>query len=398
VAGKEKDRVVSARAGAREVEVVAVPTGDDLDAAIARIEADPAVAYAEPNWIYTVQGARNGPKTGPDGSKPVPLVDYYANGSLWGMYGDASAPANSFGSQAAEAWGEVAGSRTVYVGIIDEGVQVTHPDLDANAWTNPFDPVDGVDNDRNGFVDDVHGYDFANNDTSVYDGGTRGSADDHGTHVAGTIGAENGGELGVRGVNHSVTMISGKFMNKRGGTLANAVRAVDYFTDLKTRHGLNVVATNNSWGGSGYSQALDAAIGRANAAGILFVASAGNAGTDNDLTPSYPANYAHDNVISVAAIDKTGALADFSQYGATTVDLGAPGVDIWSTTASNTYSSYSGTSMAAPHVTGAAALYASRHPGASATEIRQAILGSTTPTASLAGRTVHGGRLDLSGF
>jgi subtilisin family serine protease len=325
-------------------------------------------------------------------------VDYYANGSLWGMYGDASAPANSFGSQAAEAWGEVAGSRAVYVGIIDEGVQVTHPDLDANAWTNPFDPVDGVDNDRNGFVDDVHGYDFANNDTSVYDGGTRGSADDHGTHVAGTIGAENGGELGVRGVNHSVTMISGKFMNKRGGTLANAVRAVDYFTDLKTRHGLNVVATNNSWGGSGYSQALDAAIGRANAAGILFVASAGNAGTDNDLTPSYPANYAHDNVISVAAIDKTGALADFSQYGATTVDLGAPGVDIWSTTASNTYSSYSGTSMAAPHVTGAAALYASRHPGASATEIRQAILSSTTPTASLAGRTVRGGRLDLSGF
>jgi subtilisin family serine protease len=301
-------------------------------------------------------------------------VDYYANGSLWGMYGDASAPANSFGSQAAEAWGEVAGSRTVYVGIIDEGVQVTHPDLDANAWTNPFDPVDGVDNDRNGFVDDVHGYDFANNDTSVYDGGTRGSADDHGTHVAGTIGAENGGELGVRGVNHSVTMISGKFLGARGGTSADAVRAVRYFTDLKTRHGLDVVATNNSWGGGGFSQALRDAIAEADQAGILFVAAAGNSGTDNDATRSYPSGYDLPNVIAVAAIDKQGALAGFSQYGATTVDLGAPGVDVWSTTAFSTYSTYNGTSMATPHVTGAAALYAATRPGASAAEIKAAIL------------------------
>jgi subtilisin family serine protease len=200
----------------------------------------------------------------------------------------------------------------------------------------------------------------------------------------------------VVGVNWNVTYVSAKFLGRNGGTTANAVKAVDYITGLKTRHGLPVVATNNSWGGGGYSQALADAISRANTRNILFIAAAGNSGANTDSTPHYPSSYNLPNVISVAAIDKLGARASFSNYGASSVDLGAPGVGVWSTTAYNTYSSYSGTSMATPHVTGAAALYASTHPGASAAQIKNAILSSAIPTSSLSGRTLTGGRLDAN--
>ena len=385
VAAVRAERVVPARAGRAEVELVRLPAGQGRAAAIRQLEADPAVAYAEPNWTYTHAATATDP--------------YVKDGRLWGVYGDASSPANQYGSQAAEAWARGStGSKSVYVGVIDEGIQFNHPDLDANVWINPFDLANGVDDDGNGYVDDVRGYDFANDDNTIYDGGSRGSLDDHGTHVSGTIAAEANNGAGLAGVTWSTTLISGKFLGRRGGSLADAVQAVDYFTDLKTARGLNIVATNNSWGGGGYSNALYDAISRANAAGILFVAAAGNSGTDNDTTPSYPSGYDLPNVIAVAAIDKTGALASFSQYGARTVDLGAPGVDVWSTTAYNGYSSYNGTSMATPHVTGAAALYAASRPGAAAAEIKAAILSSAVPTGSLTGKTVTGGRLNASGF
>ena len=378
------ERVVAGGAERREVERVHLPRGKNRDQAIAELRSDPAVAYAEPNWLLTTAAASTDP--------------YFTDGRLWGMQGDLSTPANQYGSQAAEAWAAGnTGSDAVYVGVIDEGIQLTHPDLDANVWSNPFDTANGSDDDGNGYVDDVNGWDFANGDNTVYDGGKRGSLDDHGTHVAGTIGAEANGQ-GVVGVNWNVTMISGKFLGRSGGSLAAAVKAVDYFTDLKTRHGLNIVATNNSWGGGGFSQTLMDAITRANGAQILFVAAAGNSGTDNDTTASYPSGYDVPNVIAVAAIDKTGGLASFSQYGARTVDLGAPGVDVWSTTAFNGYSTYNGTSMATPHVTGGAALYAASHPGATAADIKAALLSSAVPTASLAGKTVTGGRLNVSGF
>jgi subtilisin family serine protease len=326
------------------------------------------------------------------------------------MYGDGSSPANAFGSQAAEAWaaGHV-GSNSVYIGVIDEGIQFTHPELQANVWTNPLDPVDGVDNDGNGYVDDIHGWDFDGNDNTIYDGGKSGNSDDHGTHVSGTIGGKGGNGAGVAGVNWNVTLISGKFLGRRGGTTANAIKAVNYFTDLKRRRGLNIVATSNSWGGGGFSQGLlDAIVAGANQ-NILFIAAAGNGGSDgvgdnNDSVASYPSNYdttagaGYDAVIGVAAISSTGALASFSNYGISTVDIGAPGVGIISTTSVNTYSSYSGTSMATPHVSGAAALYASTHPGATALQIKTAILSSAVPTASLAGKTLTGGRLNVSGF
>ena len=357
--------------------------------ALAKAKNLPEIEYAEPNYIYQHFATSND--------------TYYTNGSLWGMYGDASPlKTNAFGSQAGEAWAAGhTGSTAVFIGIIDEGYMYTHEDLTANAGTNPGEIAgNGIDDDNNGYKDDVYGWDFDGNNNSVFDG----TGDDHGTHVAGTIGGVGGNGIGVAGVCWSVKLLDAKFLGNRGGTTANAVKAVDYFTGLKAK-GLNIVATNNSWGGGGFSQALKDAIDRADAAGILFIAAAGNSGTNNDATPSYPSNYTSANVIAVAATTSTGGLASFSQYGATTVDLGAPGSGIWSSIPKksgknivSSYASYSGTSMATPHVTGAVALYASTHQGATAAQIKAAILGSVVATPSLAGKCATGGRLNVSGF
>jgi thermitase len=395
IRGQAIEVVASARDGRGDLELVRIPPGLAVADAVRGIEGDAAVSFAEPNWIYTHGSTSNDP--------------YYTNGSLWGMYGASTTPANQFGSGAAAAWtaGHV-GASNVYIGIIDEGV-MPHDDFGANVWVSPGEVAgNGVDDDGNGYVDDVRGWDFDGNNNSTYDG----SQDDHGTHVAGTIGALGGNSVGVAGMNWNVTMIPAKFLGRRGGTTANAIKALDYLIDLKSRYGINLVATNNSWGGGGFSPALLDAINRGGNAGILFIAAAGNGGQDgvgdnNDTTASYPSNYvcqstSGDCVIAVAAITSTSAKSGFSNYGATSVDLGAPGSAINSTVpskkGSSAYASYSGTSMATPHVTGAAALYASTHPGATAAEIKAAILAAATPTASLAGRTVTGGRLNVSGF
>lgn len=390
---------VMQRAGMGVLERIALPQGGgaNLWAAIAAISRNPNVVFAEPNYLYRPAVISNDP--------------LYTNGSLWGMYGSdspavgPSGTTNPFGSQAERAWNDnITGSSNVVVGIIDEGIQVNHPDLVNNIWVNPYDPVDGVDNDGNGYVDDVNGWDFVSNDNSVYDAGQ----DAHGTHVAGTIGGDGGNGIGVAGVNWDVKMIAAKFLGPTGGTTADAVEAVDYLTGLKARHGINLVASNNSWGGGGYSRALHDAIIRGAKRDILFIAAAGNSTSDNDSVESYPSNYnttvgtssetaaSYDAVIAVASITNTGAISDFSSFGAATVDLGAPGSGINSTIPSNSYASYSGTSMATPHVTGAAALLASASPaGVSAATLRSLLLNSTTPTASLAGKTVTGGRLDV---
>jgi subtilisin family serine protease len=317
-----------------------------------------------------------------------------------------SAGGNTFGSGAATAWtNNKLGSNNVYIGIIDEGYMYTHVDIAANAGTNPGETAgDGIDNDGNGLVDDVYGWDFDGNNSSVFDG----TGDDHGTHVAGTIGGKGGNGIGVAGVVWNVKLLGAKFLGSQGGTTANAIKAVDYFTGLKNK-GVNIVATNNSWGGGGFSQGLKDAIDRANTAGILFIAAAGNNSGNNDATASYPSGYTSANIIAVASITSTGGLSSFSQYGATTVDIGAPGSAIWSTvpiavgkgknaTVGSGYASYNGTSMATPHVSGAAALYASLNPGATAAQIKAAILGQATTTPSLSGKVVTGGRLTVSGF
>ena len=358
--------------------------------AIARLKGNPDVLYAEPNFIY------NHFATSDD--------TYFLSSQLWGMYGDGSTPSNQYGSQAAEAWAAgKTGSNTVYIGIIDEGYMYTHEDIAANAGVNPGEIAgDRKDNDGNGFVDDVYGWDFDGKNSSVFDG----TQDDHGTHVAGTIGAVGGNGKGVAGMVWSVKLLNTKFLGTRGGTTTNAIKAVDYYTALKNK-GVNIIATNNSWGGGGFSQALQDAIERANTANILFVAAAGNGGSDgvgdnNDAVANYPSNYPNANVIAVAAIASDGSRASFSNYGATQVDIGAPGYGIYSSlpgrnNASN-YGSYSGTSMATPHVTGACALYASLNPTATAAQIKAAILAAAVATDALNGKCVSNGRLNVSGF
>lgn len=372
-------------AGRGDLEVLRLHPGVGVAAAMRLAAGHPAVEYAEPNYLYHRQLVPNDP--------------LYLDGSLWGMYGDTTTPANSYGSQAGEAWAlNYLGSRNVHVGVIDEGLQISHPDLRFNVWRNPFDAADSIDNDGNGYIDDRNGWDFFSNDNTVYDG----SGDDHGTHVSGTIGARGYNSTGVVGVNWVVKLISAKFLGPFGGSTADAVEAVDYITDLKTRHGLDIVATSNSWSGGGYSQALYDAIVRGANAGILFVAAAGNATSNNDVIPTYPANYnttpdaGYDAVISVAAITSTGGLASFSNFGASTVDLGAPGEDVVSTVPPGQYAFYSGTSMATPHVSGSVALYAAACPSTPPDLIRQALLSSTVPTPSLVGKTVTNGRLDVA--
>jgi len=214
----------------------------------------------------------------------------------------------------------------------------------------------------------VSGWDFVSNDNTPQDG------NGHGTHVAGTIGAVGNDGRGIAGVNWQVSILPLKFLSDSGsGSTSAAIAAINYATDLRNR-GVNIVATNNSWGGGGYSTALRDAIRRHGEAGILFVAAAGNDAANNDVTPSYPANYDLPNVISVAALDRSDRLASFSNYGSTTVHIGAPGVAIYSTTPGNRYASYNGTSMAAPHVAGVAGLLAAANPQATVAEIRSAIL------------------------
>jgi subtilisin family serine protease len=365
-------------AGAGPMEWLTIPKGLSADEVIKQFAQRPGVAFAEKNWVLQTQAISNDPGV--------------TNGNLWGMYGESSSPANAFGSQAAEAWGRgFTGSDSVVVGIIDEGYQYTHTDLAGNAGKNPGEVAgNGIDDDLNGYVDDVNGWDFDGNNNTIYDG----TGDDHGTHVAGTIGGQGGNGTGVAGVNWDVSLLSAKFLGANGGTTANAIKAVDYFTDMKTRHGLNLVATNNSWGGGGFSQGLYDAIARANTANIFFVAAAGNSTTS---TLSYPAGYDLPNVISVASIDSNGGLSSFSNFSSTWVDLGAPGGGIYSTLPGNTYGTYSGTSMAAPHVTGALALMRSAYPTATMNQLKQALLESVVQTTSLAGKTVTGGRLDTNG-
>lgn len=281
---------------------------------------------------------------------------------------------------APQAWDTITGNGGTLVAVIDTGVDYNHPDLKDNMWVNDGEVAgNGIDDDKNGYVDDIYGYDFLNNDPDPMDD------DGHGTHCAGTIGAVGNNGIGVAGVNWRAKIMALKFLGPNGGSTSGAIRAIDYAVANGAR------ISNNSWGGGGFSPALSNAIDRARQAGHLFVAAAGNSYSNNDIVPAYPANYAIDNVVSVAAIDHNGVIADFSNRGVRTVDIGAPGVNVLSCQPGGGYQYLSGTSMAAPHVTGALSLLLDRYPALTYRQAITMLYSSATLSPGLKG-VVAGGK------
>jgi subtilisin family serine protease len=329
-------------------------------AQILRFKSDDRFEYIEPNYIVSIDRTPNDP----DFSK------------LWGLP-KINAP---------KAWDTQTGGNII-VAVIDTGVDYKHPDLITNMWVNTKEiPSNGRDDDGNGYVDDYYGYDFANKDGDPFDDHF------HGTHVAGTIAATGNNATGIVGVSWSAKIMAVKFLSKGGsGKTSDAISAIEYASKMGAQ------LSNNSWGGSGYSSALHDAINVARKKGHLFVAAAGNSGTNNDHKAHYPSNYSLDldNVIAVAATDSDDGLASFSCYGLKSVHLAAPGVSIYSTTPNNSYKSLRGTSMAAPHVSGAITLLWSTFPKLSSKEVKKIILSSVDKIPALSGKMVTGGRLNV---
>lgn len=342
---------------------------DDTWRAIEALRARPDVIYAEPNYILR--------------SSAIPNDPHFAEMSNLKNTGQSGSPGSDI--RAEQAWDITTGSDAVVVGVVDTGIDTEHPDLKDNIWRNSSEiPDNGVDDDNNGYVDDVSGWDFHNNDKTVFDSP---ALDAHGTHVAGTIGAVGNNGVGVVGVNWRVKLMPLKFLGSTDGTgtTAGAISALQYARTMRDR-GVNIRVLNNSWGGRSFSNALRDAILEVNAAGILFVAAAGNEGMDNDSFPTYPANYDVPNIISVGAQGTNYDLILSSNFGDETVDIYAPGFGILSTTPRNfsnpdytgpdgaTYSFRTGTSMATPHVTGTAALVCAARPGILPSQLRNSIL------------------------
>ncbi|HRC54795.1 MAG TPA: S8 family serine peptidase [Kofleriaceae bacterium] len=347
-----------------------------VETAIDLLKRDGSVEYAEKNWYQHILAT-------PNDTRFNELYGMHNSGQTGGTAdADIDAP---------EAWDNTTGSAEIVVGVVDTGVDYTHPDLAANIWTNPNEIAgNGIDDDANGVIDDIHGF------NAITGTGDPMDDHDHGSHCSGTIGGVGNNSVGVAGVNWEVSIVGIKFLSAGGsGTTADAIEGINYAVGLKNA-GVNLRVLSNSWGGGGFSQALADSITAANAADILFVAAAGNAGSNNDSTPSYPASYDIANVLAVAATDHNDGLASFSNFGLTSVDLGAPGVNILSTTVGNTYSVFSGTSMATPHVAGAAALVLSANGTLTTAELKDALMNSGDAKPSLEGKTVTGKRLNVA--
>ncbi|MFN8542283.1 MAG: S8 family serine peptidase, partial [Thermomicrobiales bacterium] len=390
-----RDAIV-AKQGGRTIErldsinarLVELPGTQNTTTAVAAIDSEAGVRYAQPNYSYTIDATPNDPN----------LIN------LWGLNNTGQLNIGGVDSvpdadiDAPEAWDITTGSQNVVVGIVDTGILYTHPDLVDNIWTAPAGwNVKGCGAGTHGYRSDPGGTSCDPIDLNS-----------HGTHVAGTIGATGNNGQGVVGVNWHVQMMGLRFFDANGnGNTAGAVQVIDYAVKAK-QAGVNIRVLNNSWTGSSGDQALLDQIDAANAAGILFVAAAGNGGSDgigdnNNTTSVFPANYGaapynRPNVIAVAATDHTDALASFSDYGSTSVHLGAPGVATYSTVLNNGYDYKSGTSMATPHVVGAAALILSvpAFTNLSVTELRDRLLNCGEPKPALTGKTITGKRLNVA--
>lgn len=363
LAGVESMRSVSPKVG---ISTVRFNRLVKEEFALEQLRKLPQVEIAEPNYIYEIVRTPNDP----------------ALGELWGLINDGKLNGRTGLDVGAErAWDITTGSDQIVVAVIDTGIDYTHPDLQGNIWVNEreLNGLPGVDDDGNGYVDDIYGYDFVNNDGDPMDD------HGHGTHCSGTIGARGNDGHGIVGVAWNVKLMGLKFLSASGsGTLEDAIKAIDYATAA----GVHIMS--NSWGGGGFSQLLKESIERAERAGILFVAAAGNDASDNDSYPTYPATYDVANIISVAAIDRSGKLANFSNYGAQSVHVAAPGVAVYSSIPGG-YASWNGTSMATPHVSGVAVLLKSFDPQMSYAEMKERIMRTSRPLGTLRNKALSMG-------
>jgi thermitase len=367
------------------LEVIEDEDGKDAESMVAQYRALPEVEYAELNSEIKLDHE--------DGGRKHVHADDEMFSRQWGL-SNSGQDGGTAGADisAMRAWAVTKGSDQVVVAVLDSGVDYSHPDLANNIWSRPPIIMAYRDDDLtpNGPIDDVHGFNV------VEDNGDPMDDNGHGTHCAGIIGAEGGNGLGIAGVNWNVKIMPLKFMDAEGtGTTKDAVAAINYVIDRK-RAGVNVRIISASWGSTAKSRAMEDVIRKAYEEGILFVAAAGNSSSDNDVTPHYPSSYNLGNVVSVAALNRKDELAVFSNYGAQSVNVAAPGEEILSTWLKNGFEEKKGTSMATPFVAGVAALVLARNPNISVEELRALLLKSVDPLPALKGKVSSGGRINAA--
>jgi subtilisin family serine protease len=363
--------------------------GKSVNEAIQEYEKNPSVLYAEPDYLISLypENPVMVAATGENLAIAAARVPNDPEFSLqWGMKNSGQAPfygTSGADIRAPDAWGRTSGSSSVVIAVVDTGVDYTHPDLAANIWRNNGEIANnGVDDDRNGYIDDVKGWNFVSrNNDPMDDNG-------HGTHCAGSIAAVGNNNIGITGLCWNARIMPLKFLSSSGnGYVSDAISAILY----ANRKGAHVIS--NSWGGTQYTQALKDAI---DASPAVVVCAAGNSGKNTDTNPQYPSSYTSSNIISVAATDYTDKLAGFSNYGSSSVDVAAPGVTIRSTYKGSQYQYLSGTSMATPYVSGLAGLLKAANPGMSNSRIKSQILSTVDSISSLYGKVGTGGRINAA--
>jgi len=367
----------------QDIQVIKMKDPSLTQIAMETLRATKGVLHVEPQYIYRTQAEGDGSTWFAD------LVNDPSVTKQWAIKNEGQADANGqLGIPGVDlgvlhVWRKgIMGDKRIVVAVIDTGVDYNHPDLKANIFTNPGEiPGNGIDDDHNGFIDDVHGWNFQSHTNDPLDD------HDHGSHCSGVIGAEGNNAQGVTGLNHQVSILPVKFLGPSGGSTEGAIESINYATMMK----VNIMS--NSWGGGGASELLKEAIAKARDQGILFVVAAGNSHANNETASFYPANYDVDNVLSVAATDNRDQLASFSNYGAKKVHVAAPGVKIFSTVKNGGYDQMSGTSMATPQVAGIAALMLSRKPHLTYQELKQRLIDTSVPVSGLKGKVQAAGRV-----